>query len=339
MILAVLFVAIQTRMVLAASPGSPATSKAESLDALYQKAKQEGRVVVYAAISTQTEEVVFPAFEKRFPGIKVNHVDATADKLVARVIAEVRGGKVIADVVSGTLNYVSQLREQNLLLEISLPEAAAYPAALKGGDWVATDTEYFIAAWNTSRVKKGDEPRSFEDFADPKWGNRLSAEPRDYPVLLGLAKYKYQNDGKALEIFKKIAANRPEFHRGHSQLIEFLAAGQADVCVTCYAHHVPPLQKKGAPLQIMLNEGVGRIGGTVTLLKGAPHPHAAQLWARWLISEEGQRVFARAGETPAHPKVEPVEKILPAKAYMLSGDDIKEYPKYEKLWNEIFQLR
>ena len=201
--LTIFWVSLHAQIGLAASAGAPVASKVESLDALYQKAKPEGRVVVYAATSTKTEEVVFPAFEKRFPGIKVNHVNATADKLVARAIAEARGGKIIADVLSGTLNYVAQLRDQKLLLDISLPEAGAYPVALKGGDWVATDTEYFIAAWNTSRVKKGDEPKTFEDFADPKWANKLSAEPRDFQVLLGLAKYKYQSDDKAIEIFKK----------------------------------------------------------------------------------------------------------------------------------------
>jgi ABC-type Fe3+ transport system substrate-binding protein len=169
--------------------------------------------------------------------------------------------------------------------------------------------------------------------------NRMSAEPRDFQVLLGLAKYKYQSDDKALEVFRRIASNKPEFYKGHSQLAELLVAGQADVCVTCYAHHIPPLQKKGAPLQMMTGEGVGRIGGSVTLLKGGPNPNAALLWARWLISEEGQKVFAQAGETPAHPKVEPVEKIRPDKIYMLSGDDMKDYRKYEKLWNEVFQLR
>lgn len=337
--LIIFWAALLTQVGLAAAAGAPVEGKGDSLDALYQKAKSEGRVVVYAAASTNTEQIVFPAFEKRFPGIKVNHVNATADKLVARAIAEARGGKTIGDVLSGTLNYVAQATEQKLLLDITLPEAGAYPAALKGVNWVATDTEYFIAAWNTGRVKKGDEPRTFEDFGDPKWANRLSAEPRDFPVLLGLAKYKYQSDDKAIEIFRKIASNKPEFYKGHSQLVELLVAGQADVCVTCYAHHIPPLQKKGAPLQIMMSEGVGRIGGTVTLLKGAPHPNAGLLWARWLISEEGQKVFAQAGETPAHPKVEPVEKILPAKTYMLSADDAKNYPRYEKLWNEIFQLR
>jgi iron(III) transport system substrate-binding protein len=326
------------QVAIAADSRNPA-AKPESLNELYQKAKKEGRVIIYAASSTNTEQIVFPAFEKRFPGITVNHVNATADKLVARVIAEARGGKTIADVVSGTMNYITQLKEQNLLADLTLPEAVAYPAALKGPYWVATDSEYFIAAWNTSRLNKGEEPKSFDDFGDPRWVNKLIAEPRDFQVLLGLAKYKYRSDDKAIELFKKIAANKPEFHKGHSQLVELLAAGQAPVCLTCYAHHIPPMIKKGAPLQIMMSEGVGRIGGTVTVLKGAPHPSAGLLWARWLISEEGQKVFAQAGETPAHPKVEPLEKILPAKTYMLTDDDTKDFPRYEKTWNEIFQLR
>jgi iron(III) transport system substrate-binding protein len=271
-VILVLFgMALQSELGLAASAPS-ASAKVESLDQLYEKAKKEGRVVVYMATSAKTEEVVFPAFEKRFPGIKVNHVNATADQLVTRAVAEARGGKIIADVISGTQNYITQLREQNMLLDIALPEAEVYPAVLKGTYWVATDTEFFIAAWNSSRLKKEDEPKTFEDFADAKWAKRLIAEPRDFQVLLGLAKYKYGSDEKAIEIFKKIAANKPEFFKGHSQLAELLAAGQADVCMTCYAHHIPPIAKKGAPLQIMLGEGVGRIGGTVTMSGERPIP-------------------------------------------------------------------
>ena len=43
--------------------------------------------------------------------------------------------------------------------------------------------------------------------------------------------------------------------------------------------------------------------------------------------------------TPAHPNVEPLEKVRPAAAYMLGQDDVREFPKYEKLWKEIFQIR
>ena len=313
---------------------------AESIDAIYDKAKKEGgQLTLYIALSARSEEIILPIFKKRFPAIQVNHIDATSDKLVARVLAEQRGGRVIGDVFGGTPGYLAQMTEQKLLAPLAIPEAAAYPSMLKGAEWVATDTQFFIAGWNTNLVKKGDEPKQFEDFADSKWKGKIIAEPRDFQLLMGLAKRKYQSDEKAVALFKRIAANSVEFHKGHSQLAELLVAGQAPVCLTCYSHHFPPRIKKGAPVQALLSEGVGEVGGSVAILRGAPHPNAALLWARWAVSEEGQRAYAQAGETPAHPKVEPMEKTRPVTVYMLAANEVKEFPKYEKMWKEIFQLR
>ena len=318
--------------------GAPPTG--ESLDQLYEKAKKEGgRITLYAPLSNKAMEVIPPAFMKKFPGLTVNHIDATPDQLVARVTAEARGGRILADVFGGSLSYMAQIVDQKLLAPLALPEAAAYPGTLKSDLWVATDMQFYIVGWNTNLVKKGDEPNSFEDLANAKWKDTMMAEARDFQMLIGLAKRKYNNDEKAIDLFKRIAANQVEFHKGHSQLVEFLVAGQRPVCLTCYSHHFPPRMKKGAPIQAMLTEGIGEIGGAVSLLKNAPHPSAGLLWARWAISEEGQRVWAQAGETPAHPHVEPLEKVRPAAAYMLGIDDIREFPKYDKLWKEIFQMR
>ena len=311
----------------------------ESMDQLYEKAKKEGRITLYAPLSAQAMNVVPQAFMKRFPGITVDHIDATSDKLIARILAEQKGGRVLADVMSGALTYIPQILALKITAPIAVPEAAAYPAALKGDLWVATDMQFYIAGWNSNLIKKGDEPKQYEDLANSKWKGNVMGEPRDFQLLIGFAKRKYNNDEKALDLFKKIAANGVEFHRGHSQLAEFLVAGQRAICFTCYSHHFPQRMKKGAPIQPLLVEGVGEVGGSVMVLRGAPHPNAALLWARWAISEEGQKVYAQAGETPAHPKVEPLEKIRPATPYMLTVDDIKEFPKYEKMWKEIFQIR
>jgi iron(III) transport system substrate-binding protein len=317
-----------------------AEGKVDSLEELYEKAKKEGgKLSLYSALSARSMEVILPAFQKRFPAITIDHIDATADKLIARIVAEARGGRVIGDVFGGALPYIAQATEQKLLAPLAIPEAAPYPAQMKSGFWVATDTQYFIIGWNTNLVKKGEEPKGFEDLVNPTWKNSLMGEPRDFQLLIGLAKRKYNSDEKAIDLFKKIALNQVEFHRGHSQLAEFLVAGQRPVCFTCYAHHFPPRMKKGAPIQSLLTEGVGEIGGAVSILRGAPHPNTALLWARWATSEEGQRVFAQAGETPAHPNVEPLEKVRPTAAYLLSIDDVKEFPKYEKMWKDIFQIR
>ena len=315
------------------------TAGAQTWDELHKAAIKEGGVVnFYATLAQINAERILPVFEKRFPGVKVNHVDATADKLAARAITEARGGRVLSDVFQMALENVMQVIDQKLTVDWLPPEAAAYPANLKGANWLAADMVIITASWNTNLVKKEDEPKQFDDFADPKWKGKLIAEGRDVELLIGLARHKFKNDEKAFDFLRRLAANNIEFHKGHSELAEFLVAGQAAVCVTCYAHHYPPRIKKGAPLGYMLSEGIATITANA-LAKDAPHPNAARLFYRWSASEEGQKAFAAGGRLPPHPKVEPVEKIRPAVVYPIGTDEIKDWKKYEKIWKEVFKLR
>jgi iron(III) transport system substrate-binding protein len=230
------------------------------------------------------------------------------------------------------------MHEQKLLLEKTLPESAEYPEGLHGSYWIASDLQYFIAAWNTNLVKKAEEPKSYDDFTDPRWKNRLIAEPRDLEMVLAFAKYKFKSDEKAIAFWKKVAANNVEFHKGHSQLAELLVAGQAAACLTCYSHHYPKRIAQGAPVNYMLTEGVASIVATA-VFKDAPHPNTALLFARWVASQEGQKAYSEGGRTPAHPKVEPKDKTRTEKTYFITASDIKEFPKYEKIWKNIFGLR
>ena len=70
-----------------------ATASAQSLDELYKQALKEGDTVHFYGTLAQINAVkILPVFEKRFPGIKVNHIDATANALATRAITEARGG-------------------------------------------------------------------------------------------------------------------------------------------------------------------------------------------------------------------------------------------------------
>jgi len=75
------------------------------------------------------------------------------------------------------------------------------------------------------------------------------------------------------------------------------------------------------------------------MAKNAPHPNAAWLWYRWIIGEEGQKAMAIGGRIPVHPKVEPTDKVRPEKNYPITLADYKEFPRYLKIWNDIFKLR
>jgi iron(III) transport system substrate-binding protein len=323
----------------AAAPSALDTARNLPIEELYAKAKDEGGTLsFYSTLAQVNAEKILPVFEQRFPGIKVEHVDATSDKLVARVIAESRGGKVLGDVMQVPMDTLQQVNQQRLFYQEVPPEAAAYPADLRGAWWVSTDLQTIISAWNTNLVRPDEAPRTFEEYADPRWRNRIIAEPRDVELLMALALRKYGNDDQAIELIRRIAANNVEFHSGHSELAELLVAGQAAACMTCYSHHYPSRMRRGAPVDYSLVEGVGLINGGA-VFKDAPHPYTAMLWQRWVSSEEGQRAYAEGGRTPAHPNVQPVDKTRPDKIYALGVEDVTNMGKYERIWKEIFQLR
>ena len=284
----------------------------------------------YATLAQLNAEKILPVFEKRFPGMKVNHVDATADKLAARAITEARGGRVISDMFQMALENVLQVIDQKLTLDWLPPEASGLSGQPEGLELVGRGHGDYYRLVEYQFGEKEDEPKQFDDFADAKWKGKLIAEARDVELLIGLARHKYKNDEKGFDFIRRLAANNIEFHKGHSELAEFLVAGQAAACVTCYAHHYPPRIKKGAPLGYMLTEGIATITANA-LAKDAPHPNAARLFYRWSASEEGQKAYAAGGRLPPHPKVEPVEKIRPAVLYPIGTEEIKEWRRYEKV--------
>jgi hypothetical protein len=93
--------------------GKVFAAQTDSLDQLYEKAKKEGKITLYAPLSPQTMTVLPAAFMKRFPGVTVDHIDATSDKLIARVLAEQKGGRVIADVIRSADVLAADPRPEN----------------------------------------------------------------------------------------------------------------------------------------------------------------------------------------------------------------------------------
>jgi ABC-type Fe3+ transport system, periplasmic component len=193
---------------------APVSAQTETIDELYKKAlKEDGVLNCYCSLAQINAEKIYPVFEKRFPGIKINHVDATSDKLSARAITEARGGKTFADVVEFGLEDINKIYEQGLILEKVPPEVAAYPANLRGSYWAANNLIFFVGAWNTAQVKKDEEPKFLDDFGDPRWKGRLIAEPRDYEFLVAL-NHKHKSLEKARAVLARIAANQRRISQG-----------------------------------------------------------------------------------------------------------------------------
>src|SRR5882762_8444130 len=67
---------------------------------LIAAAQKEGKLVYYTANFAEVEQEVIKAFNKRFPGIKVEMVRAPGGQLITRIKTEAAADKLSADVIN-----------------------------------------------------------------------------------------------------------------------------------------------------------------------------------------------------------------------------------------------
>src|SRR5919204_6857295 len=129
----------------AAGPSPTATQTAsakptstESPDAvmarLYEAAKSEGTVAIYSSMNTDDAKKVFPLFEAKFPGVKVQHTRASGEVLTTRVVTEKKAGQDLFDVVESNLFEVGYIIDQGYTQKYVVASAGDYPAEVKGAD-------------------------------------------------------------------------------------------------------------------------------------------------------------------------------------------------------------
>jgi hypothetical protein len=53
-------------------------ASAQTIEELYRKAAQEKTINFYGTLAQVNADKILPVFEKRFPGIRINHVDITS---------------------------------------------------------------------------------------------------------------------------------------------------------------------------------------------------------------------------------------------------------------------
>ena len=94
--------------------------------------------------------------------------------------------------------------------------------------------------------------------------------------------------------------------------------------------------KKGSAFKILTTEGIGSIDATAVFK--TPAPQCRDFVCAMGRQRRGSKGLRR-GQGAGTPKLSPIDPIKPEKLYPLGVDDIKEYPKYEKIWKEIFKIR
>jgi iron(III) transport system substrate-binding protein len=229
-----------------------------------------------------------------------------------------------------------------LALKWSPPSAAGIIKDLLDPDGMTTPVyiNTNVIQYNTRQVSKADVPKSYEDLTHPKWKGKLCLEDSDFEWFVGLQ--TFMGKDKALELFRRIAANQPAVRNGHGLVSDLVAAGECPVAINNYGNQVARAQKKGAPTDFVAINPVVTIVAPAVVSKNAPHPNAAKLYANWITSKEGQEFIVKnGGRIPVRVDVDPDPPKLTQglKLHVAARLEGKELKEVQTLYRQIWQGR
>ena len=277
---------------------------------LLDGAKKEGGVLLYTTFPTEYANQLVEPFEKRY-GIKVSQWRSRSEIVMNKALAEGRAGGPTADVITIISPQAEVLRREHLLQAVDSPyQADLAPFAVPAHrEWSATLQHVFVQAYNTTKVRKDELPRSYRDLLSPKWKGKLAIEGDDHEWLSSVIADMGEAEG--VKFWRElVATNGVSVRSGHALLTSLVASGEIPLALTVYQYSVVQAKKKGSPIDWFVIEPAVSITNAVAVPKKAAHPHAALLFYDHIIGLEGQRILARIGYVPTHRQVEsPVKGV------------------------------
>lgn len=297
---------------------------------LLEGAKKEGALSVYSGMNAKDSKPLVDGFGKKYPFIKVDLFAGRGEDVAARLITEQKGRKFTADTFDAPTTNVEKLRREGLLAPYYTPVQDTYNKKHMDPNkyWVPIYHNILTFVYNTNEIK--DPPKTWQDLLDPKWKGKLTVEDTDEIWVINF--YKAWGEAKARDYFTRLGKQDLKIVHGHSVMQQMLIAGEVASSPTQYLHQAIADKKTGAPLNfVIMNPMVVGPEG-MTLLKNAPHPHAALLFIDYATSREGQTLLYNRGRNVAYPGMDPYLKD----ADLLIDDPVISLDNFEH-WQKLFK--
>jgi iron(III) transport system substrate-binding protein len=279
-------------------------------------------VNVYTARHYDSDEALYAAFTKS-TGIKVNVLQADADKLIERLKAE--GANSPADVfITVDAGRLWRATEADLLAPVkSATLEAAIPQHLRDpeGRWFAITKRVRAIAYSKEKLKPADLP-TYEGLADPKFKGKLLIRSSNHVYNQSLvgSLVAAHGDGWTESWIKGVVSNLARSPKGgDTDQIRAVAAGEGDLAVVNHYYYAN-LLKSSKPEDKAVVDKVGLFfpnqadrGAHINVsgagvLKTAPHAADARKFIEFLVSPEAQTILMQGNpEFPVVAGVKPAE--------------------------------
>ncbi len=295
-------------------------------------AEKEGEVTVYASNSVGDLPVIWEAFRKKFPKVKLNAVPvSTTSEIVTKAMAERRAGQFLIDVVLGAPGALYNSFHRGKVLDpfqpaLVLPEVTDLSNWWKGRHryvdpegqhvFVYQSTLYGPPLYYNTKLVNLDSIKSVWDLLDPKWkGKMVGLWPRANYVSTALL-FMYHHPQVGPKFLERLYSEMDlTYFSDFRQGADWLAAGKFPLCFLCRLRRAT---EQGLPVaeanayHFKEAPGIGANNGAIGLMSSHPHPNAAKVFINWYLSREGQIAFRRANTTVEDDITTSMREDLPA---------------------------
>lgn len=272
----------------------------DELDALVRSAKAEGELLWYVGTVDVMNKRVGDAFTAKY-GIKTTFLRLGSTQLVQRYSSEAEAGTFAADMLvisTQSPAFFAEAIKKGWIYPISqanLPvlRSGEYPSALSNGMTATVQINPWVIGYDSEKLKGADVPKDWPDLLNPRYkGQILLVDPRvgaHYLYLYSILSERYGKDFLA-----RLRAQQPRAFNQSSLAIQALAAGEGVMLVPTAGQQIKEPNERGAKLALMQFDFT--TGSQIEVILTAPakakHPNAARLFANFIMSSEGNKIYA-----------------------------------------------
>lgn len=292
----------------------PATAAPQAWKTEWEKtlaaAKKEGRVVV-AGPPGEAYRQTMTAFVKAYPDIQLDFVGTQGRDFAPRIMQERRAGQFLWDINIGGASTMFNVLMPASVLEPLQPALILHDLldnkTWRGGfaeGWIDLEKKYIYgftgyvdyAVYVNRDIVPEPELANAEQLWDAKWkGKIVWHDPRREGIGTNNGTVVLLNFGE--EGLKRLL-NDQAITEDYRQIAEWVVRGRYPIGIGVNTPHLQVFQKEGVgknvkpfrePRLASLIPG----WGSVALINRAAHPNAAKIYINWLLSKEGQNIWAK----------------------------------------------
>jgi iron(III) transport system substrate-binding protein len=261
---------------------------------LYDGAKKEGKLIWYTSLVPHKE--IAKTFETKYPGVAVETYRADGTDVSNRILAETQAKRFIVDAIETTPGPLMPLRDGQVLLPYNSPHLAGYPEIAKekasGGlvFWTTDRESLNGVGYNKNTLPAADVPKKFDDLLKPALKGKMSTANNE----TGARAIGTMLKAKGEAFVRKLKDQDVTPHAiTAGGLADLIVSGEVPISFTTIQTNLTqPAAARGAPVAWIPMELVAVNAGGAALSANAPHPYAALLFVDFLLSPDGQKMFA-----------------------------------------------